>query len=394
MNLDRRSLEKKFERERIMFPVLERGAYFITASTGLVPAYIHDAVQRYQERRYLIGGDAQWNGMSTMEMMEWSKKQLGSMLGCSGRDIAFGDNSSRMLNLMVQGLPLQEGDNVVVTDTAFLSTRFAWQLRAREGIEIKTIGGGEKGISPKDIFSAVDEHTKVISLSFVESSTGFRYDLGTIGDFCRARGILLCVDGVQGIGVMPLDVEKMKIDFLVGNDYKWMMGYCGTGFACISKELQERLKPWGAGWMSDDERFNTRKQQLALREDAGRFELGYPNVPGVYSLGLAAERYNRLGAEAVKAYVLQLREAFCQGIGAIKGAEIVFDFPPENRSQLVHVEISGRCRALSQQLAQQNVFIEGSFDKARDCFVSRIGLHYFNNISDINRLLSGIERRC
>ena len=102
--------------------------------------------------------------------------------------------------------------------------------------------------------------------------------------------MLLAVDAVQALGVLNVDVARSHIDFLVGNDYKWMMNFCGTGYAYVSHKVRDMVKHWGAGWMSDTDRFDTRKEHISLRDDAGRFEIGHQNTGGIYGLGLILVR--------------------------------------------------------------------------------------------------------
>ena len=81
-------------------------------------------------------------------------------------------------------------------------------------------------------------------------------------------------------------MEKQCIDFLAGNDYKWMMGFCGCGFAYFSPQLRRRIMAQGAGWMSDSERFNTEKKHFEQRSDAGKYELGILTRRGYGHWGL------------------------------------------------------------------------------------------------------------
>ena len=248
-------------------------------------------------------------------------------------------------------------------------------------------------ITCEQIAELIDDTTKVISLSFVESSTGFRYDLEEIGKFCREKNILLCVDGVQGVGVLPIDVKKMNIGFLVCNNYKWMMGYCGTGFAHISRDLLELVKPQGAGWMSDACRYDVTKKQLEYRSDAGRFEMGYPNVAGIYGLSLAAEKYNQLGADSIENYIMELREYLLHHVQSMTDVCPVYDFDGIHRSQIVYLDVNGRCKTLLKDMSIQNVAVEGTYSEEKDRVRLRVAIHYFNNKEDIDKLLKVIERR-
>lgn len=107
-------------KQRDKFPILKNKIYFLTPSTGLIPNYVYKAVKHYQDERFFEGGDSNWDGMNTLEMIEFSKKQLGMMLGCDRRNITFRDNSSRMLNLFINGIDFKKGDNVIITEDALL----------------------------------------------------------------------------------------------------------------------------------------------------------------------------------------------------------------------------------------------------------------------------------
>jgi len=382
----------KKERER--FPIIKNYAYFETASTGLIPDYVYEGVKKYQDDRYRVGGDSDWNGKGTLAMMDDSKVLLGQMINCSPNDIAFGLNSSHLFTLFSEGIPWQPGDNVILSDNAWISTRFTWQSHEPEGLELRYARTTSGALTPEEIFSLVDERTRVISLSLVESSTGFRMDLAPIGAFCRERGIYLAVDGVQALGVLSVDVEQMGIDFLVGNDYKWMMHYCGIAYAYVSPALRKVLRQWGAGWMSDAERFNDRKKHLTLREDAGRYELGYPNAPGIYALGLVAAHYLALGRETVEEYVLSLMEYLYEEIEKIPGAGIWSKYEPKNRSAIGIVQLSDALKVTSEKLMAGGVFAHTRAGEPYEADSAiRVSIHYYNDRSDIDHLVAVI-RQC
>lgn len=380
------------ERER--FPLIKKYAYFEAASTGLIPDYVYAAVKKYQDDRYLLGGDSDWNGKGTLAMLADTKANLGRMLGCSPDDIAFGLNSSHLFTLFSAGLEWRPGDNVILTDNAWLSTRFAWQVHEKDGLELRYAKTNRGAVIPEEICALADERTRAVSLSLVESRTGFRQDLAPIGAFCREHGIYLAVDGVQAIGVLPVDVAKMRIDFLVGNDYKWMMHYCGTGFACVSQEMRGVLRQRGAGWMSDNERFNSDKERLRLREDAGRYELGYPNAAGICALGLVAAHYLALGAETIEEYVLDLTDYLWAEIEKIPGAGIWAKYERKNRSSITFVQLDDALEVTNEKLLANGVFAQTRDGAEYDADSAiRISLHYFNDRSDIDRLCAVI-RKC
>ena len=166
-------------------------------------------MRTYQDGRCFTGGDSSWNGMDTLEMIDWSKRQLARMLGTKQENIAFGDNSSRMLNLFTGGLALQPGDQVLLSGDCFISNRFAWQAQQRRGIEpvfLPTRGGM---LQPEELAAAITPRTRAVSLCCAESSTGFVPDLARIGALCRQRGVLLCVGFVIAL-LFSLAIRKYE----------------------------------------------------------------------------------------------------------------------------------------------------------------------------------------
>lgn len=375
----------RFLEERAHFPLLQKVAYFETAATAPIPDYVYEGVKKFQDDRFYIGGDADWQGKGTLAMMSDTKELLGKMLGCCGDDIAFGTNSSQMFTLFSEGIGLQAGDNVVLAENAWISNRFTFQTHEANGVELRYAPLKEGRVAPEDLMALVDGRTKALCVSLVESSTGYRQHLSALGEFCRAHSVWFAVDGVQGIGVLPIDVAQMKVDFMAGNDYKWMLHYCGTGFAYISKPLQKALKPWGAGWMSDDERFNTQKKQLRLRPDAGRFELGYPNVSGIYALGLVAARYLALGAKEVEERVLSLVEYIAAQAPKYEGVQVEHLYVKEERSGIIAL-LAAPSYCLSTEALRQNG-VAASVRKTEEGFLLRLSVHYYNTTQDVDRLL-------
>lgn len=387
---------QKFAEFRKHVPGACRRAYFDTSTTGLIPDFVFDAVSRYQRDRYFEAGDTVWHYpdgscLGTLDMMARAKRALAEMIGGGAENMVFGQNSSQLYTILTGGLAFQPGDNVILPEGGWMANRFAWQIREKDGLRLRYVAPKDGMILAEDVIAACDSRTRVIAMPLVDPFTGYRIDAELIGAFCRERGIWFAVDGVQALGVLPVDVAQMGIDFLVGNDYKWMMNFCGTGYAFISRKLQKALKQTCAGWLSDDERFNTRKERLRLREDAGRFELGFPTVSGIQGVGLVAEQYNTLGRDDIAAYVTRLAEQLCRRVDALPGIKLAYDFPPENRSQIVILLIDPDLGITEENLAAAGVFAPLSLSDDGIRLKMRVCFHYYNNEEDVERLCRALD---
>lgn len=386
---------KSIEVFRQHVPGAVKQAYFESASTGLIPDFVYDGVRRYMDDRYYTGGDSVWKfpeeSIGTLGMMQRSKQALADMMHCSPTEIAFGQSATQMFTMVTEGIDYAEGDNVVTVAEGFIGNRYAWQKKEAEGLEVRYVYPVNGIITPEQILSVCDSHTKAVTVNLVDNKTGYRIDIAVLGKACKDRHILLFADGVQALGVLQVDVKAAGIDFMVGNDYKWMMGFCGTGYAYISPAVQKLLHHWGAGWMSDTERFNTAKERLELRADAGRFEIGYPHADGIYALGLSALQYQLLGGHEIETYVCGLTAYFIEKIRPDGHIRCVYDFPVNNRSQIIYIKVSAECKATDETLKAAGVFAH--FEEADEHGERgmRLSFHYYTSKEDIDRLIDALE---
>lgn len=384
-------LQDYFAAERKRFPATADIAYFMTASTGLIPDYVHEGISAYQEARYRRGGDSRWrDGEDSMAMMYRSKCQMADMLGCGPEDIAFAANTTQALSYFTGNLSITPGDNVVIPDNLFETGRYLWQVRKADGLEIRRAKTKNGVLAPEALTQLVDERTVAVFCDYVESDTGFRLDAATVGKFCRERGVPFILDAAQAAGALPLNVQDLYVDMLAGNDYKWMLNYCGTGFVYIRKELRQSIQQKSAGWMSADDVSSA--DDLVLRQDAGRFELGFPNVSGIYGLGLVAERYCALGAQTIERYLAELRSYLCQQVELTSGLRLRYHFRQENQSQIVCLLADSTLHITDQQLWQRRAVcdLKGS-DSQTGELILRVALHYYNTKEDIDRLILAIQ---
>jgi len=388
-------MNQKFFRERKHFPILEKKIFFDTPTFGIVADYVWEATSKYNNERFHDHNRA-INGEITYDMLERVRQIYAEMLNGEGSDIAFGLSASQLIPILSNNLEFEKGDNVVIPDNGFVSTLFAFQAREPEGLEIKMAQTHNEAISAEELCSYADEHTKVIAVNHVESRTGFRYDMEKIGEFCKRNGIIFAVDAAQSAGAMMIDVKTMNIDFLVGTDYKWLCHYRGVGFAYVSKELRERIPCKIAGWGSDSERFNVDKRHLTIHPDARRYECGGFHNIGIYAVSLVIQHYLALGKEDVQRYIFSLADYCYEKAEKSKCIDIAYPYGPKNRSGIVVIKVPVSSDFTNAKMEQAGFGIAGIHKEkdnvtCEEFFTLRLGLHYFLNRDDIDKLFAEIE---
>ncbi|MBI1336858.1 MAG: aminotransferase class V-fold PLP-dependent enzyme [Phycisphaera sp.] len=233
----------------------------------------------------------------------------------SGGEIAFVPNTSTGIALVARGLTWQEGDEVVITDAEYPANRYPWEDLKRFGVRLVEVPQRPDGrIHERDVIEAVTNRTRVVSLSHVQFASGHRIDPRTISEVVHKKGGYLCLDAIQSLGVMPVSVREMGVDFLSADGHKWMLGPEGCGIFYCRKDLCEELHPAVVGWMNMVNASDYGNYQFQFQPDARRFEPGSYNIPGILGLGASLEMLLDIGLDQIWARVEALTDRLCDGL--------------------------------------------------------------------------------
>ena len=250
------------------------------------------------------------------------RKQAADFINANPDEICFIKNTSEGISFVANGLTWQSGDNIVTTNVEFPANVYPWlALRAR-GVEIQMVLEEDGRIPLEKLLEAINSRTRLVAISSVEYASGFRNDLAAIGEHCQSKGVLLCVDGIQSVGALPMDVRSMKIDFLSADGHKWMCGPEGLGIFFVRKEVQGYLKPSCVSWMSMKNAMDFDHVQFEYQDSAKRYDSGAYNLMGIYALGGALETLMEVGMEAISSRLLRLTDLLVEGVRA-KGYHVI-----------------------------------------------------------------------
>jgi selenocysteine lyase/cysteine desulfurase len=323
-----------------------------------------------------------WKGW--LAHLEEARRKAAALINARPEEVALVHNTVEGISIVAGGLAWREGDNVVTAYGEYPANVYPWLNLAPLGVETRMVPDRAGRIILDDLFAAVDERTRVIALSFVEFGNGFRNDLAAVGGFCRRRGIRFVVDAIQGLGVLPLNVQAMQIDFLAAGSYKWLLGPQGTAIFYCRQDLIEGLRLIQAGPDSAVRRAEYVPYDFTLWPDARRFEPGAQNNVGVYGLAAALDLLAEAGIENVERHVMGLLDVVVEGLRG-KGCEILSSLEPRERSGILSFR--------SPKVATPELLAR--LLKARVAVTARLGgirvaPHLYNSREDVARLLGEI----
>src|SRR5690606_10596463 len=205
------------------FPILRTMTFLNHAAvaplSGPAALALHEYADHAASRAYVDGG---W-----YRRAQEVKSAAARLIGARGaHEIAFVPNTTTGLALVAHGLTWTPGDRVVITDVEYPANRYPWEHLARaHGVELYEVRQQPDGrIDLDDILEAINDRTRLVSISHVQYASGFRTPLRPIADLVHQAGGYLCVDAIQSVGVLPVDVRAEGVDFLAADGHKWMLG--------------------------------------------------------------------------------------------------------------------------------------------------------------------------
>jgi selenocysteine lyase/cysteine desulfurase len=366
---------------RDLFPVTERHTFLNHAAMAPTPRpVVAAAASFFAECSMQDGvGYGRW-----LQRLAEVRRLAADFLGAAPEEIAFTGNTSSGLASVAEGLSWRPGDAVLVAVPDFPANVYPWLHLQRRGVEVRRVERGEGGrLDPAAVAGALTPRTRLLAVSSVDYATGCAAALPALGELCRQRGVLFCVDAIQSLGVLPLDVRRCGIHFLAAGGHKWLLGPVGTGLLFVDAEVAGELEPPLVGWKSvvDEENFEL---HFELRRDAARFEPGTLNLAGIFGLGAALELLRGAGAARVGERVLALGDRFAEGLRR-RGLEVVSPWGAGERSGILAFRPPGDAEHCLKRLAAAGVVAS----LRRGCI--RLSPHFYNDESDVEAFFRALD---
>lgn len=287
---------------RILFPYLQQGIiYFNHASSGPFSSLVTERLTKLLKEKSEKNID---DYSSFLKVVDETKELLAQIINCDIERIAFVDNTSNGLNIIAQSVDWNQGDRILLNDLEFPANVYPFLNLKKRGVEVDFVKSVNGIVNAEQIIESVKPKTRMISVSFVQFLSGYKVDLDKIGNYCRANNIIFCVDGIQGIGAVNIDVQKSKIDFLSCGTQKWLLGMQGLAFIYINENLQRKINPISVGWLSVNNAWNLLDYKLDLKTTANVFQSGTLNSFGIYAFNTSLKLIDNIGFNNIEKQVL------------------------------------------------------------------------------------------
>ncbi len=368
---------------RSLFPVTRKYVYVNHAAVSPYSTRVCDALAEHQET-CLHGGDRHFEDW--MARREHVRRQIADLIHTTPGRIAFTKNTSEGLNFLAAGMPWTPGDRILLADCEFPANVYPFLNCERRGVTVDFVKSRDGRLTVEDFAKRYTPSTRLLSVSFVEFVNGFRTDLASIGRWCRERGVVFCVDAIQGLGCVPLDAEACGVDFLSCGGHKWLMAPSGIGFIYVTPELLSRLSMSHLGWLSVKDAWNFLDFRIDPEDGPRRYEMATENFSGVYGLGASVGLLLEYGVDAIYAHVTGLLDALGRGLSEL-GCERVSSMHPAERSGILSFRLRGeRTAACFERLAASGIQCS-----LREGLI-RFSPHLYNTVEDIDKIVRAVRK--
>ena len=372
---------------RAQLPTIDRYTYFNYGGQGLLP---QPAIDRLQADPIHLQSLAPFSSAAydwSLQAIDHLRTTLATQLGTTPDQITLTSNSTEGCNIALWGQPWHPGDHLVMTDCEHQGIiAIVQELQKRFNLDVtiapvqQTLNGGDPVQAIAQCFTP---KTKLVVLSHILWNTGQVIPLEKLVPLCQSQSIQILVDGAQSVGVLPLNLDELGVEYYAFTTHKWWCGVPGIGALYVKESIREALRPTAIGWRSIQT--DAQGKPTAWEPGGKRYEIStapvfaFPATTAAINFhpGSAADRYAQICANS---------RYLWERLRSIPNVTCVSETPPE--SGLVPFVLQGMPHPrVIRSLEEQQIFVRLLLDP--NCI--RACTHYWTTTEECDRLVAAID---
>lgn len=317
---------------------------------------------------------------------------LAELLNVESDEIGLTHNVTEGNNIICWGLPLNKGDEVLISDQEHVGNALTWLNRQKvDGISVKSFSAlHESEQILENIKSAITSRTKVITLPHILCTTGQIMPIKEICKLAKERGIYTVIDGAHGPGMLQVDLKELGCDAYTSCGHKWLLAPAGTGFFYLRKELIDIVQAKFVGAHSDLG-WDINEGIKEYYPSVHRYFYGTQSAALYEGLKEAIEFQRKVGLELVEKRCKELSEYLYQGVLDMESKiTMLSSSNPKYRGGIIGFKLNNKSsldfyKAVKSKGYKVRVVPESGLDSLR------ISTHIYNSKDEVEGILKEIK---
>jgi kynureninase len=372
-------------RYRSEFPILEKTTYLISNSLGAMPRGVFDALNAYAGI-WAERGVRAWEEKWWMLALEVGN-EIGELMNAPADSVAVHGNVTQCQAVVASCFDFSGKRNkIVYTDLNFPSVMYFWEAQRSRGARVHMVRT-EDGIEvpTERLLDAIDEETLLVPVSHVIFRSSYINDAEAICEKAHRVGAHVILDTFQSLGSgVPVDVQKLNVDFACGGVLKWLCGGPGTAYLYVRPDLARELKPKFTGWLAHENPFGFEIAATRYTHGPYRFMNGTPNVPGLYAARPGLKILRELDMNQVREKSKRLTARIIS-LAEQRGWRISAPRDPARRGGTVAVDMPNS-KEVCGELLKRDILVDW-----RPGAGVRMSPHFYNKDDEIDFAMAAVD---
>lgn len=386
------------------FPTLchrrgKRLAYLDSAASSQKPRQVCAALKSYYQEyaANIHRGVYHFSDLATRRYEE-ARQKVAQFIGAGDSDCCiFTSGTTDAINLLAYGLPVEAGEDIVLTGMEHHSNLVPWQqLAERRGANLRWIEVAPDGrLDLTTLEPALSGKPRILSLTWVSNVFGTINPVAEIARRARERGALVVVDGAQGVPHLPCRVDELECDFLAFSGHK-MLGPTGIGVLWGRRELLEALPPYRHGGSMIRQ---VKRERTLFADIPQKFEAGTPPIGEAIGLGAAVDYLEAIGMARVREHEQELLEYAFETLGKMKGMRLLGPCDSTVQSGVISFDYRGlHPHDLATILDREGVAVRAGHHCCQPLMrqlglpgTTRASFYIYNTREDVDQLARGLH---
>ena len=369
---------------RDQFPILSTVNYLINNSLGAMPKGVYDSLTHYADT-WAEHGVSAW-GREWFDLNRQVGNQIAPLMGAPEDSVLVHQNASIANSILFGGMDFSDTtrNKVVITDMDFPSDIYVLKRWLPDHMQVHTVKTDDGiSIDTQKLLDAIDENTRLVSVSHVLFRSAYIMPAKAIVEKAHSVGAQVVFNGYHSVGIIPVDVTALNVDFYIGGVLKWLCGGPGGVFMYVRPDLLTTLNPKVTGWFAHQRPFAFEVDTFELREDAYRLMNGTPGIASLHAIQPGVEIITQVGVERIREKSMR-QTALLIELADEAGYEVVSPRDAAVRAGTVTVN-PPNAYAVSRELIARNIKID-----YRENAGIRVAPHFYNTDDEVREAIETI----